>query len=154
MIQIRSILNVADNSGARKVQCFKVRGGHHRDIASLGDVIMCSVKDAIPTSNVKKGDVVRAVVVRIAREKRRKDGSYIRFDDNAVCLINENGEPRGTRVFGPIARELREKNFLKIISLAPEVIYARLERPRSLEAQRLCRHVFGQVGRKRAGRAL
>jgi large subunit ribosomal protein L14 len=83
---------------------------------------MCSVKDAIPTSNVKKGDVVRAVVVRIAREKRRKDGSYIRFDDNAVCLINENGEPRGTRVFGPIARELREKNFLKIISLAPEVI--------------------------------
>ena len=83
---------------------------------------MCSVRDAIPTSNVKKGDVVRAVVVRVAREKRRKDGSYIRFDDNAVCLINENGEPKGTRVFGPVARELREKNFLKIISLAPEVI--------------------------------
>lgn len=122
MIQIRSILNVADNSGARKVQCFKVRGGHHRDFASLGDVIMCSVRDAIPTSNVKKGDVVRAVVVRVAREKRRKDGSYIRFDDNAVCLINEAGEPKGTRVFGPVARELREKNFLKIISLAPEVI--------------------------------
>lgn len=122
MIQLRSILNVADNSGARKVQCFKVRGGHHRDFASLGDVVMCSVRDAIPTSNVKKGDVVRAVVVRIAREKRRKDGSYIRFDDNAVCLINENGEPKGTRVFGPVARELREKNFLKIISLAPEVI--------------------------------
>ena len=122
MIQLRSILNVADNSGARKVQCFKVRGGHHRDFASLGDVVMCSVSDAIPTSNVKKGDVVRAVVVRVAREKRRKDGSYIRFDDNAVCLINENGEPKGTRVFGPVARELREKNFLKIISLAPEVI--------------------------------
>lgn len=122
MIQIRSILNVADNSGARKVQCFKVRGGHHRDFASLGDVIMCSVRDAIPTGNVKKGEVVRAVVVRISREKRRKDGSYIRFDDNAVCLINENGEPKGTRVFGPVARELREKNFLKIVSLAPEVI--------------------------------
>jgi|SRR5574344_62234 large subunit ribosomal protein L14 len=122
MIQLRSILNVADNSGARKVQCFKVRGGHHRDFASLGDVVMCSVRDAIATSNVKKGDVVRAVVVRISREKRRKDGSYIRFDDNAVCLINENGEPKGTRVFGPVARELREKNFLKIISLAPEVI--------------------------------
>ena len=122
MIQLRSIRNVADNSGARKVQCFKVRGGHHRDFASLGDVVMCSVRDAIPTSNVKKGDVVRAVVVRVAREKRRKDGSYIRFDDNAVCLINENGEPKGTRVFGPVARELREKNFLKIISLAPEVI--------------------------------
>ena len=122
MIQLRTILNVADNSGARKVQCFKIRGGHHRDIASLGDVIMCSVKDAIPTSNVKKGDVVIAVVVRIARKKRRKDGSYIRFDDNAVCLINDTGEPKGTRVFGPVARELREKNFLKIISLAPEVL--------------------------------
>ena len=122
MIQLRSILNVADNSGARKVQCFKVRGGHHRDFASLGDVVMCSVRDAIATSNVKKGDVVRAVVVRISREKRRKDGSYIRFDDNAVCVINDAGEPKGTRVFGPIARELREKNFLKIISLAPEVI--------------------------------
>ncbi len=122
MIQIRSILNVADNSGARKVQCFKVRGGHHRDFASLGDVIMCSVRDAIPTGNVKKGEVVRAVVVRVSKEKRRKDGTYIRFDDNAVCLINENGEPKGTRVFGPVARELRDKNFLKIVSLAPEVI--------------------------------
>ena len=122
MIQLRSILNVADNSGARKVQCFKVRGGHHRDFATLGDIIMCSVRDAIPTGNVKKGEVVRAVVVRVCREKRRKDGSYIRFDDNAVCLINENGEPKGTRVFGPVARELRERNFLKIVSLAPEVI--------------------------------
>ena len=99
-----------------------VGNGHHRDIATLGDVIMCSVRDAIPTSAIKKGDVVRAVVVRVAREKRRKDGSYIRFDDNAVCIINDNGEPKGTRVFGPIARELREKNFLKIISLAPEVV--------------------------------
>ncbi|MDR0646041.1 MAG: 50S ribosomal protein L14 [Elusimicrobiota bacterium] len=122
MIQLRSILNVADNSGARKVQCFKVRGGHHRDFATLGDVVMCSVRDAIATGNVKKGEVVRAVVVRVSREKRRKDGSYIRFDDNAVCLINENGEPKGTRVFGPVARELRERNFLKIVSLAPEVI--------------------------------
>jgi large subunit ribosomal protein L14 len=122
MIQLRSILNVADNSGARKVQCFKVRGGHHRDFASLGDVVMCSIRDAIPTGNVKKGEVVRAVVVRVSREKRRKDGTYIRFDDNAVCLINENGEPKGTRVFGPVARELRERNFLKIVSLAPEVI--------------------------------
>lgn len=122
MIQLRSILNVADNSGARKVQCFKVRGGHHRDFASLGDVVMCSVRDAIPTGNVKKGEVVRAVVVRVSKEKRRKDGTYIRFDDNAVCLINENGEPKGTRVFGPVARELRDKNFLKIVSLAPEVI--------------------------------
>ena len=122
MIQLRSILNVADNSGARKVQCFKVRGGHHRDFATLGDIVMCSVRDAIPTGNVKKGEVVRAVVVRVSKEKRRKDGSYIRFDDNAVCLINENGEPKGTRVFGPVARELRERNFLKIVSLAPEVI--------------------------------
>jgi len=122
MIQLRSIINVADNSGARKVQCFKVRGGHHRDIATLGDVIMCSVRDAIPTSSVKKGDVLRAVVVRTSRENRRKDGSYIRFDENAVCIITDTGEPKGTRVFGPVARELRDKNFLKIISLAPEVI--------------------------------
>ncbi|WP_428897090.1 large subunit ribosomal protein L14 [Parelusimicrobium proximum] len=122
MIQLRSIIEVADNSGAKKVQCFKVRGGHHRDIATLGDVIMCSVRDAIPTSNIKKGDVVRAVVVRVAKERRRKDGSYIRFDTNAVCIVDEKGEPKGTRVFGPIARELRERNFLKIISLAPEVI--------------------------------
>ena len=122
MIQLRSILNVADKSGARKVQCFKVRGGHHRDFASLGDVVMCSVRDAIPTSNVKKGDVVRAVVVRVAREKRRKDGSYIRFDDNAAVVINDAKQPRGTRIFGPVARELREKDFMKIVSLAPEVL--------------------------------
>ena len=122
MIQLRSIVNVADNSGARKVQCFKVRGGHHRDIATLGDVVMCSVRDAIPTSAIKKGDVVRAVVVRVAREKRRKDGSYIRFDENAAVVIKEDKTPRGTRIFGPVARELREKDFMKIVSLAPEVL--------------------------------
>ena len=121
MIQLRSILNVADNSGARKVQCFKVRGGHHRDIATLGDVIMCSVRDAIPTSAIKKGDVVRAVVVRVAREKRRKDGSYIRFDDNACVLLNNANELRGSRIFGPVARELRAVN-MKVVSLAPEVL--------------------------------
>ena len=122
MIQLRSILNVADNSGARKVQCFKVRGGHHRDIATLGDVVMCSVRDAIPTSAIKKGDVVRAVVVRVAREKRRKDGSYIRFDDNACVLIDADKNPKGKRIFGPVARELRDMDFMKIISLAPEVL--------------------------------
>ena len=122
MIQLRSIVNVADNSGARKVQCFKVRGGHHRDIATLGDVVMCSVRDAIPTSAIKKGDVVRAVVVRVAREKRRKDGSYIRFDENAAVIIKDDKTPRGTRIFGPVARELRDKQFMKIVSLAPEVL--------------------------------
>ena len=121
MIQLRSIVNVADNSGARKVQCFKVRGGHHRDIATLGDVIMCSVRDAIPTSAIKKGDVVRAVVVRVARERRRKDGSYIRFDDNACVLLNGDNELRGSRIFGPVARELRAVN-MKVVSLAPEVL--------------------------------
>ncbi len=122
MIQLRTIVNVADNSGARKLQCFKVKGGSHRKCASLGDIVVCSVRDAIPTSPLKKGDVVKAVVVRMRKEIRRTDGSYIRFDDNAVCVINDNMEPKGTRVFGPIARELREKNFLKIISLAPEVV--------------------------------
>jgi len=122
MIQLRTIVNVADNSGARKLQCFKVKGGSHRKYASLGDIIVCSVRDAIPTSPLKKGDVVKAVVVRMKKETRRTDGSYIRFDDNAVCVITGTKEPKGTRVFGPIARELREKNFLKIISLAPEVV--------------------------------
>ena len=116
------MLNVADNSGARKLMCFKIQGGHHRDYAYLGDTVVCSVKDALPTASIKKGDVVKAVVVRVRREARRADGSYIRFDDNAVCVIDANGEPKGTRVFGPVARELREKNFLKIISLAPEVV--------------------------------
>jgi large subunit ribosomal protein L14 len=122
VIQERSILNVADNSGARKIRCFRVLGGTRRRYAGLGDVIVCSVQDALPTATIKKGDVVKAVVVRTVRESRRPDGSYVKFDDNAVCLIDANGEPRGTRIFGPIARELREHNYLKIISLAPEVV--------------------------------
>jgi large subunit ribosomal protein L14 len=122
MIQLRSIINVADNSGARKLQCFHVMGGHYRRYATLGDIIVCSVRDALPNGAIKKGDVVKAVVVRAVRNKRRPDGSYISFDDNAACVIDENGEPKGTRVFGPVARELRDKEYLKIISLAPEVV--------------------------------
>jgi large subunit ribosomal protein L14 len=122
MIQLRSIINVADNSGARKLQCFHVMGGSYRKYASLGDIIVCSVRDALPHGAIKKGDVVKAVVVRAVRNKRRPDGSYISFDDNAACLVDDNNEPKGTRVFGPIARELREKEFLKIVSLAPEVV--------------------------------
>lgn len=122
VIQERAILNVADNSGARKLRCFRVVGGTRRRYAGLGDVVVCSVQDALPTSTIKKGDVVKAVIVRTVRQARRNDGSYVRFDDNAVCLIDAEGEPRGTRIFGPIARELRERNYLKIISLAPEVV--------------------------------
>jgi large subunit ribosomal protein L14 len=122
MIQLRSILNVADNSGARKLQCFHVMGGSYRRYASIGDIIVCSVRDAIPHAAIKKGEVVRAVVVRSVRSSRRPDGSYVRFDENAACLIDDKNEPRGTRVFGPVARELRDMEFLKIISLAPEVI--------------------------------
>lgn len=122
MIQERSILNVADNSGARKVRCFRVMGGTRRRYASLGDVIVCSVQDALPTAAIKKGDKVRAVVVRTVREQKRADGSYVKFDDNAVCVIDTEGEPKGTRIFGPIARELRDRNYVKIISLAPEVV--------------------------------
>lgn len=122
MIQLRTMLNVADNSGAKKLMCFKVKGGSHRKFATVGDIVVCSVKEALPESNIKKGDVVKAVVVRVKKEIRRPDGSYIRFDDNAVCIVDNNGEPKGTRVFGPVARELRAKNFLKIISLAPEVL--------------------------------
>jgi len=122
LIQERAILNVADNSGARKLRCFRVKGGTRRRYAGLGDVIVCSVQDALPTATIKKGDVVKAVIVRTVREFRRADGSYIKFDDNAVCLIDDQGEPKGTRIFGPIARELRERNYLKIISLAPEVV--------------------------------
>ena len=122
MIQLRSIINVADNSGARKLQCFHVMGGHYRRYASIGDVIVCSVRDALPNGAIKKGDVVKAVVVRAVRNKRRPDGSFVKFDDNAACLIDANGEPKGTRVFGPVARELRDKEYLKIISLAPEVV--------------------------------
>jgi large subunit ribosomal protein L14 len=122
MIQEFTRLNVADNSGARKVMCIRVLGGTDRRYARLGDQIIVSVKDAIPGGGVKKGDVARAVVVRMRKETRRKDGSYIRFDENAAVLINTAGEPTGTRIFGPVARELREKQFMKIVSLAPEVL--------------------------------
>ena len=122
MIQMRTMLDVADNSGARKVGCIKVLGSSKRKYASLGDVIVVSIKDAIPNSKIKKGDVVKAVVVRTKKGVRRSDGSYIRFDDNSAVLINQQNEPIGTRIFGPVARELRAKNFMKIISLAPEVL--------------------------------
>jgi large subunit ribosomal protein L14 len=121
MIQMRTILDVADNSGAKRLGAILPVGGHVGLKAGLGDVITASVKEAAPDSQVKKGEVARAVVVRMRKEHRRKDGTYIRFDDNAAVLINEAGEPVGTRVFGPVARELRERKFLKIISLAPEV---------------------------------
>ncbi|MDR2192540.1 MAG: 50S ribosomal protein L14 [Endomicrobium sp.] len=122
MIQERSILNVADNSGARLVRVFRVTKGLKRRYASIGDVVHASVQDAIPHGNIKKGDVVKAVIVRTVKEIRRPDGTYIKFDDNAAVIINDEGEPKGTRIFGPVARELRENNYLKIISLAPEVI--------------------------------
>lgn len=122
MIQSETKLTVADNSGARVLYCIKVLGGSRRRYASLGDIIVVSVKDAIPNAKVKKGDVLKAVVVRTAKEVRRPDGSYIRFDDNSAVLINNQGEPLGTRIFGPVARELRAKRFMKIVSLAPEVI--------------------------------
>ena len=122
MIQMQTMLAVADNSGAKKLQCIKVLGGSKRKYASIGDVIKVSVKEALPNSKVKKGEVRRAVVVRTKKEIRREDGSYIRFDENAAVLINNIDEPIGTRIFGPVARELRGRNFMKIISLAPEVI--------------------------------
>lgn len=122
MIQQETRLKVADNSGAREVLCIKVLGGSRRRYASIGDIIVGTVKDAIPGAAVKKGDVVRCVVVRTAKERRRGDGSYIRFDENAAVLINEQRQPRGTRIFGPVGRELRDKQFMRIISLAPEVI--------------------------------
>jgi large subunit ribosomal protein L14 len=122
MIQMQTRLDVADNSGARSVMCIKVLGGSRRRYATIGDVIVITVKDAIPNSKVKKGDVMKAVIVRTAKEINRKDGSYIRFDTNSAVLINAQNEPVGTRIFGPVARELRAKNFMKIISLAPEVI--------------------------------
>ena len=122
MIQMRTMLDVADNSGARKVGCIKVLGSSKRKYASLGDVIVVSIKDAIPNSKIKKGDVVKAVVVRTKKAVRRSDGSYIKFDDNSAVLINQQNEPIGTRIFGPVGRELRAKNFMKIISLAPEVL--------------------------------
>jgi len=122
MIQMRTILNVADNSGAKKIACIHTRGGSAGRYGGLGDVITASVKEAAPAGTVKKGAVVRAVIVRTRKEHRRRDGTYIRFDENAGVLVNDQGEPIGTRVFGPVARELREKKFMKIISLAPEVI--------------------------------
>ncbi|MCX7021654.1 MAG: 50S ribosomal protein L14 [bacterium] len=122
MIQQETVVNITDNSGAKKALCIKVLGGTRRRYASVGDIIVVTVKEALPTSNVKKGTVIKAVVVRTRKEIRRKDGSYIRFDDNAVVLINETGEPVATRVFGPVARELREKKFNRIVSLAPEVL--------------------------------
>ncbi|MRR56721.1 MAG: 50S ribosomal protein L14 [Deltaproteobacteria bacterium] len=122
MIQMQSILDVADNSGAKKLYCIKVLGGSKRKYASIGDIIVASVKEAIPNSKVKKGDVVKAVIVRTAKEIGRPDGSYIRFDDNSGVVINNQKEPVGTRIFGPVARELRAKKFMKIISLAPEVL--------------------------------
>lgn len=122
MIQMQSCLDVADNSGARRVMCIKVLGGSKRKYASLGDVIVVSVKEAIPNGKVKKGDVHKAVIVRTAKEVRRADGSYIRFDVNSAVLIDNKGEPVGTRIFGPVARELRSKAYMKIVALAPEVL--------------------------------
>jgi large subunit ribosomal protein L14 len=122
MIQMQTVLNVADNSGAKKVACIKVLGGSRRRYASLGDVIVIAVKEAIPNSKVKKGDVMKAVVVRTVKEVRRADGSYLKFDDNSAVLISNQMEPIGTRIFGPVARELRAKQFMKIVSLAPEVL--------------------------------
>jgi len=122
MIQQESRLNVADNSGAKEVLCIKVLGNSGQDFAKIGDTIVVTVKDAIPAGGIKKGTVSKAVIVRTKNKLRRKDGSYIRFDDNAAVLLNNQDEPRGTRIFGPVARELREKQFMKIVSLAPEVL--------------------------------
>ncbi|ABC76191.1 LSU ribosomal protein L14P [Syntrophus aciditrophicus SB] len=122
MIQMQTVLNVADNSGAKKVACIKVLGGSKRRYAGVGDVIVVAVKEAMPNSKVKKGDVMKAVIVRTAKEVRRQDGSYLKFDDNSAVLISNQMEPIGTRIFGPVARELRARQFMKIISLAPEVL--------------------------------
>ena len=122
MIQQESRLTVADNTGAKEVLCIKVLGGSKKRYARVGDLIVVTIKKSIPSANLKKGEVHKAVVVRTKKESKRKDGSYIRFDDNAVVIVNDNKEPRGTRVFGPVARELRERKFMKILSLAPEVL--------------------------------
>ncbi len=122
MIQMSSVLNSADNTGAKKLMCIKVLGGSKRRFASIGDIIVVSVKEAIPEGKVKKGEVKKGVIVRTRKEIRRADGSYIRFDENSIVLVDPNGEPLGTRIFGPVARELRAKKFMKIISLAPEVL--------------------------------
>ncbi|HAV43102.1 TPA: 50S ribosomal protein L14 [bacterium] len=122
MIQQQTYLEVADNSGARKIMCIKVLGGSKRRYGRIGDIIIAAVKEAIPNAPVKKGDVIRAVIVRTAKETRRDDGSYIKFDSNAAVIIDEGGDPKGTRIFGPVAKELRGKHFMKIITLAPEVV--------------------------------
>jgi len=122
MIQMQTMLTIADNAGARTARCIHVLGGTRRRYARVGDVVVAAVQDAIPGGGAKKGEVVRAVIVRTRKEFRRRDGSYIRFDENAAVLIDQGGEPRGTRIFGPVARELREKRFMKIVSLAPEVL--------------------------------
>ena len=122
MIQQESRLKIADNTGAKEILCIRVLGGSGRRYAGIGDTIVATVKDAIPGGNVKRGDVVKAVVVRTVKERRRPDGSYIKFDENAAVILNNNGDPRGTRIFGPVGRELRDKRFMKIISLAPEVL--------------------------------
>jgi len=122
MIQQETVLKVADNSGAKLVKCIKVLGGSKRRYAGVGDIITVSAKQVLPNQNIKKGTVLKGVIVRVSKEFKRKDGSYIRFDDNAIVIIDNNNNPRGTRVFGPVARELRDKNFMKIVSLAPEVL--------------------------------
>lgn len=122
MIQVATRLRVADNTGARTIECIRIMGRSRKTVAGIGDVIIASVKSAIPNAPVKKGDVVRAVIVRTSKEIGRPDGSYIRFDENAAVLINNQGNPRGTRIFGPVARELRDRNYMKIVSLAPEVL--------------------------------
>ena len=122
MIQQQSLMKVADNTGAKELMCIRVLGGTGRRYANIGDIVVCSVKKAIPGGMVKKGDVVKAVIVRSAKGLKRADGSYIKFDENAAVIIKEDGTPKGTRIFGPVARELREKDFLKILSLAPEVL--------------------------------
>ncbi|WP_024822559.1 MULTISPECIES: 50S ribosomal protein L14 [Aminobacterium] len=122
MIQLRTVLNVADNSGAKSLMCIQVLGGSGRRYGTIGDVIVASVREAIPNSNVAKGSVVKAVIVRTKKEVRRPDGSYVRFDDNAAVIIDNNGDPKGTRIFGPVGRELRAKKYMRILSLAPEVV--------------------------------
>lgn len=122
MIQLNTVLNVADNTGAKRVKCIQVLGGSYRRYGSLGDIIVCAVKEAIPNSPVPQGSIVKCVIVRVKKERRRPDGTYVRFDDNAAVLIDGNGDPKGTRIFGPVARELRAKQYTRIISLAPEVI--------------------------------
>lgn len=122
MLQMQSTMTVADNSGAKIVQCIKVLGGSHRRYAGIGDIVVVAVKDAIPTSTIKKGAVEKAVIVRVAKEYRRPDGTYIRFDDNACVIVDENKNPKGKRIFGPVARELRDMDFMKIVSLAPEFL--------------------------------